>query len=53
MSGFVCYNVVLGELGAFSLSVESNTAMITYLLYLKNHKSRLIANIIPEIKITK
>ena len=27
-------NAVLGELGAFPLSVESNTAMITYYLYL-------------------
>ena len=43
-------NAVLGELGAFSLSVESNTAMITYYLYLKNHKNRLIASIIPEMK---
>ena len=41
---------VLGELGAFPLSVESNTAMITYYLYLKNHKNRLIASIIPEMK---
>ena len=43
-------NVVLGELGAFPLSVESNTAMITYFLYLKNHTSRLIASIVPEMK---
>ena len=43
-------NAVLGELGAFPLSVESNTAMITYFLYLKNHKNRLIASIIPEMK---
>ena len=43
-------NAVLGELGAFPLSVESNTAMITYVLYLKNHKNRLIASIIPEMK---
>ena len=43
-------NAVLGELGAFPLSVESNTAMITYHLYLKNHKNRLIASIIPEMK---
>ena len=42
-------NAVLGELGAFLLSVESNTAMITYFLYLKNHKNRSIASIIPEI----
>ena len=40
-------NAVLGELGAFPLSVESNTAMITYYLYLT---MALIASIIPEIK---
>ena len=43
-------NAVLGELGTFPLSVESNTAMITYFLYLKNYKNRLIANTIPEMK---
>ena len=43
-------NAVLGELRAFPLSEESNTALITYYLYLKNHKNRLIASIIPEMK---
>ena len=43
-------NAVLGEIGAFPLSVESNTAMITYFLYLNNHQNRLKGNLIPEMK---
>ena len=50
VSGTSVNNVVLGELGTFPLPVESNTAMITFFLYLKNHKNRLIANIIPGMK---